>query len=172
MVMLLLIKSLYFFLPAYFANMAPVLFRWIPFLNKPINKKLFGENKTWRGMVVAVVVGSLVFWLQKIFYVNGFRSLAIIDYQGFSLMFGFLLGLGAILGDLVKSYYKRKNNLKPGKSWPPWDQLDFVIGGLLLSFFVYVPPVEVVVILLLLSPLLHVVVNYIGYLLGIRNVKF
>lgn len=168
----LILKALYFFLPAYFANMAPQLLRWIPFGNKPINEKLFGKNKTWRGLLLATVVGGLVFWFQKLQYLNGFTKWAVIDYADFSLALGFLMGAGAILGDLVKSYYKRKAKIKPGQPWPLWDQLDFVLGGLLFSFFIYVPPAEVALIIVFLSPALHVVVNYLGYLLKINKSRF
>ena len=72
---LIIWKSLYFFLPAYFANMAPVLFKKLNLLNKPVHEKLFGKNKTWRGLVVAVILGGIIFWLQKIAYIKGFKSL-------------------------------------------------------------------------------------------------
>jgi len=53
-----------------------------------------------------------------------------------------------------------------------WDQLDFVVGGVLFSLFLYVPPAEVVFILVVISPLLHLGVNYLGYLLGIRKSRY
>ena len=87
-------------------------------------------------------------------------------------MIGALLGLGAILGDLVESYYKRKAGIPSGKSWKPWDQLDFVIGGIIFSFFVFVPPAEVVLVLLIFSPLLHIGANYLGYYLKINKKKW
>lgn len=169
---MIVLDSLYFFLPAYIANMSPVLFRKLPIANKIINAKVFGKNKTWRGVLIASIMGTLVFYLQKIAYISGFTKFALIDYSDFSLTLGFLLGLGAITGDLVKSYYKRKAKIEPGKPWPFWDQEDFVFGALILSFFVYVPPAEVAAVLMLASPLLHVAANYLGYLLGIRKVKF
>jgi CDP-2,3-bis-(O-geranylgeranyl)-sn-glycerol synthase len=168
----LILKSLYFFLPVYFANMAPVLFKWIPFASKPIYEKWFGKNKTWRGLIVATIIGTIVFLLQKLVYNMGFTSFALIDYNGFPFLLGALMGLGAILGDLVESYYKRKNDILPGKSWIPWDQLDFVIGGLVLTLFFYVPKINVIVILLLISPLLHVAFSYLGYLLKLKKDKF
>ena len=168
----LILSALYFFLPAYFANMAPVFVKKLNFLNDPVHEKLFGKNKTWRGLVVASITGLIVFWLQKVAYMNGFVNLAIIDYADFSIMFGFMLGFGAILGDLVESYYKRKAEIPPGKPWPVFDQLDFVIGGIVGSFFFYVPPAEVVLVLMVASPLLHLIVNRIGYWLGIRKVKY
>lgn len=172
MVGLLLLKSLYFFLPAYFANMAPTLFNWIPWGSKSVWEDKLGKNKTWRGLIVGTVVGGVVFILQKLAYTAGFRQIALIDYNGFSLLLGLLLGAGGLLGDMVKSYYKRKEGILPGVSWMPWDQLDFVIGGLVLCLFLYVPAPEVVLVLLIISPVLHIVVNYCGYLLGIQKNKF
>lgn len=167
-----ILSSLYFFLPAYFANMAPVWFKWIPFLDKPVHPRLFGAHKTWRGIVVAALVGTVIFWLQQYLYRVGFRQWALIDYGDFSIWLGFCLGLGAILGDLVKSYYKRKDKIAPGKPWIPFDQLDFVVGGIIGSFFIYVPAVEVVVVLLVVSPFLHITATRIAYWLGIRKEKW
>ncbi len=165
---LLILKSLYFFLPAYIANMAPVLFKWLPW-GVPIHERKFGRNKTRRGIVVGILAGGLVFWIQKYAYVRGFDQWALIDYGGFTVALGFLLGAGAVLGDLVKSYYKRRRNIKPGQPWPLWDQLDFVIGGLVFSFFIYVPPAEVALVLIVVSPFLHVVFSYLGYMLKLKK---
>lgn len=172
MLFLLILQSLYYFLPAYIGNMMPVLTRRIPFLGMPVHERMFGKHKTWRGLVVAVIASTLVFWLQRLAYQQGFTTLAVIDYSDFSLLLGFLMGAGAILGDLVKSYYKRKAGVKEGKPWVPFDQFDFVLGGLVLSWLVYVPDVEIVFFILLLSPLLHVVVNYIGYVLRVKENKW
>ena len=169
--MSLILQSLYFFLPAYVANMAPVLFRWLPG-EIPIDEKRCGQNKTWRGLVVATLIGGLIFYLQKLAYQSGTRSLALINYDAFPITLGFGMGAGAILGDLVKSYYKRKAGLQPGSRWIPWDQLDFVIGGLLGAFIFYVPSVQVAVILLIVSPLLHIVVNHLAFWCGIRKEKW
>ena len=84
--------------------MAPVLSRRIPFLDKPLHQKLFGAHKTWRGIVVAALAGMLVFMLQQYFHPL-LPSLALIDYADFSPWLGWWMGLGAISGDLVKSYY-------------------------------------------------------------------
>ncbi len=169
---MLIAQSLYFFLPAFFANMAPEFFKWFPF-NKPVHKKLFGKNKTWIGLIVAPITGLLVFSIQKILFTyDFFWRLSIIDYSDFSLLFGVLLGGGAILGDLIKSFFKRRKKIKPGNSWKPWDQIDFAIGGLLFSWFMYVPKVEITVIILTASFFLHMFICRVGYHLGIKKCKF
>ena len=116
----MILESLYFFLPGYIANMAPILLRGIPFGGKPIHEKLFGAHKTWRGLVVAPLVGGLVFLLQKWLYLQGFQDWALIDYADFPVLFGFMQGAGVILGDLVKSFYKRKQGIKPGEPRGGW----------------------------------------------------
>ena len=168
----LILKSLYFFLPAYVANMSPVLFRWIPFGDQPINEKYLGGHKTRRGLIIGTVMGGVIFILQKYSYTQGFQQWALIDYSDFSIWFGFLLSFGALLGDAVKSYYKRKGGLKPGERWFPFDQIDFVIGGIIFSWFMYVPPIEVVSVLLILTPVLHVAINHLGYWVGIQKNKW
>ncbi|MBR9683587.1 CDP-archaeol synthase [Candidatus Woesearchaeota archaeon] len=170
---MLIISSLYFFLPAYGANMAPELFRWVPFLDKPIWKKKLGANKTWRGVVVAVIVGVVVFSLQQwLFRFELFYNISLIDYGDFNWQLGFLLGFGAILGDAVGSYYKRRARIKPGESWKPWDQVDFAFGGLALGCLVYVPQIMVPVIVLVASFFLHMLFCRFGYWLGIKKRKF
>ncbi len=167
------LQALYFFLPAYFANMAPVMFKKLPILEKSINKKALGKNKTWRGLILGIFFGTFVFYLQQLLYAKEILiSLALIDYNGHPLLLGLALAIGALLGDLIESYFKRKNKIKPGKPWIPYDQLDFVVGALLLSSLFYVPRVEAILIILMASPLLHVLVNHIGFYLGIRKAKF
>ena len=112
------------------------------------------------------------FLLQRWLYLHGFQDWALIDYADFPFWFGFLQGGGVILGDLIKSFYKRRQGIKPGDPWWGWDQLDFVIGCIVLGFWVYVPPAEIVLVLLVLSPILHLLANNIGYLLKIKKNRF
>ena len=75
---LTVISALYFFLPAYLANMFPSLAKNLPLLDYPIWEKKLGKNKTWRGVLIATLTGGLIFWLQKLAYSKGFTSWAII----------------------------------------------------------------------------------------------
>ena len=124
------------------------------------------------GIGAATLAGGLVFGCRKDCSQPVLKNFALIDYADFPVWFGFLQGAGAILGDLVKSYYKRKSGIKPGEPWLFWDQIDFVIGGIVLGFLWYVPPAGSVAVLLAASPILHALVNYIGYLLKIKETKF
>lgn len=170
----MILESLYFALPIYFSNMTPVFARKTQFLNIPINSKLFGDHKTYRGFFLGILVSVLTILLQsKLYQINFFKNISLLNYSEINLiLFGFLFGLGSLSGDLIKSYFKRKLGIKPGKPWIPLDQLDFIIGGLLLISLVYIPSIKVTLILLIFTPILHVLTNYTGFLLGIREVKY
>jgi CDP-2,3-bis-(O-geranylgeranyl)-sn-glycerol synthase len=165
----MILEAIWYFLPAYFANMAPPMFNWFGWfkgLAKPINEPLFGKNKTYRGVVAAVCVGFIVFILQKVFRIESFE---LFDYERASLMIGLLLGMGAILGDLAESFLKRRIGIKSGKPFIPFDQLDFVFGGLVLSTLVFVPSIKIVLVLVVISPLFHLFANRMGYWLKITR---
>ena len=56
---------------------------------------------------------------------------ALVDYSRWPLI-GLALGCGAMGGDLLKSFVKRRRGIAPGARWVPADQLDFAIGALAL----------------------------------------
>src|SRR3989338_5895460 len=137
----LILQCFYFILPAYFANMAPVIVKKIDFLKIPIdfnktmnNKPIFGKKKTFRGLVFGVLFAIVIAYLQFLLYKkNIFVGISIVDYSNW-LLIGFLMGFGAIFGDLIESFVKRRLEYEPGKPFVPFDQTDFVIGALI---FVY-----------------------------------
>jgi len=179
---MLIIQALYLMLPVYFANMAPVFatkflgqrFAWpLDFNKKYQGKPILGRNKTWRGLIAAIIVAAIIVLIQKLLYqIDFFRTLSLIDYsQVLCGVYGFLMGTGVILADALKSFIKRRQKLKPGARWMPWDQLDF-LGGLILLFLVYIPPWEVILIIIIISPLLPIAANWLGYKLGIKKVAW
>ena len=100
-----------------------------------------------------------------------FSNLSLLNYSNW-LAIGFLLGFGALFGDLVKSFFKRRMNIKPGKSFFPWDQLDYTIGALVFILFLYIPSWQLVITILIISTLLHIIVKHIGYYLKINKIKW
>lgn len=181
MLLKLIIESSYFMLPAYVANMAPVFVQHrfkalaIPvdfgmtFRNRPV----FGPHKTYRGIIFATLFGMIIFLIQKFLMAYPlFASISFVDYTSVSPWLGFLLGFGAIIGDLAKSFFKRQKNHPPGTPWIPFDQLDYVIGALVFSALVYVPSWQHLTTIIVVSFLFHVAANHIGYYLGIHDVKW
>lgn len=182
----LLLESLYFILPAYVANMGPVIFGKLklPF-GTPINEKLFGSHKTWRGFYAGYVMAFLVLVLQYCLAggSNGsdllgqtgvgefFQQYQLLDYQNINLFgYAFLFGIGAIFGDLIKSFFKRRIGIAPGKPWIPFDQLDLVIGALIFLTPFHVLPWQNILTLLIITPILHLLANVFAYKVGIKKV--
>jgi CDP-2,3-bis-(O-geranylgeranyl)-sn-glycerol synthase len=169
----LILSSLYFILPAYLANMAPVICAKLklPFGN-PINTKLFGKNKTYRGFysgyLFALAVLALQFYLAR---QGMLENYSILDYNNINLFFyAFLFGIGAITGDTLKSFFKRRLNKRPGSAWPPFDQLDFIIATYLFFLPVWAIPTNIFITLLIVTPLLHLLTNLSAYKLGLKKV--
>jgi CDP-2,3-bis-(O-geranylgeranyl)-sn-glycerol synthase len=179
---MIILRALYFMLPAYLANMAPVFATKIfgAKFSYPLDchlkyqgRPLLGANKTWRGLIAGVVVGILTVYLQAYFFrCQFFYQISLLNYAAIDLfLFGFLFGLGVILGDAVKSFFKRRANLKPGDKWWPWDQLDF-LGALILILLVYLPPWYIFLLIIIISPLLPLASNWLGYKLRIKKVAW
>lgn len=175
-------KCAYMMLPVGLSNMAPIFFRNVNFLNYRVDfgkswrgQPLFGSHKTFRGFFVGTLLSILFVGLQKMLYLNYgyFRSISFIDYSQHSfVLIGFLMGFGALFGDLVESFVKRRFRIKSGRRWFPWDQLDFIIGGLVFLSFVYIPSWQALALIILAGPILHIIFNHAGYYMGINKERW
>ena len=88
------------------------------------------------------------------------------------LILGFILAFGALLGDAVGSFIKRRLGISSGKPAPFLDQLDFVIMSLLLISFIVPLSIDFVLIIAFITLILHLSSNTIAYLLGIKDVWY
>lgn len=167
-----ILATLYLFLPAYCANMAPIVAAQLRLPGRPIAPRRLGNGKTWRGVYGAYVAALFMLFLQALLQDRGIaESLRLIDYAEWNL---FLLavpfGLGAIGGDIAKSFVKRSFDIPCGVPWFPFDQLDFVIGAVLVLSPIVPIAFSRVLLLLLLTPFLHLTANILSYLLGWKDV--
>ncbi len=160
---IIIINALYFFLPAYVANTAACVFgkgRPVDFKKNFYDKRrIIGDGVTIRGIASGVLCGTIVGALQQ------------------ELLLGFLLSLGAMVGDMAGSFIKRRAGLERGAHAPILDQLNFVVGGLVLASLIL--PVgefplnfETVLILFVLTPVGHLIVNKTGYRLKMKDVPW
>ncbi len=179
---LLILATIYLLLPVYLANMAPVIVQRLGYwkqLAKPIDGglKLFGQDllgkgKTWRGLIIGVLVAMITVIIQTFFQQIGWLdSIRLINYWELNyLLFGFLAGLGALGGDLVKSFIKRRVKITSGNAWPVFDQLDFIVGFFLLTWLLVVWTPEIVWAAVIITLAVHPVSNLIGYYFKIKKV--
>lgn len=169
----LIISSFYFIFPAYVANMAPVIAaKWHLPLATPVNVKLFGDHKTWRGVISAYLGALIALGIQWLLQKQDiFMFYNLLDYEKINLfLYAFLFGIGAITGDIVKSYFKRRLERGPGSSWFPFDQLDFIAGALIFLLPFYILPWSNIITLLLITPALHFLANLTAYFFRFKKV--
>jgi len=167
-----ILTLLYLFLPAYVANGSPpLLAKLLPWWNAPVDlsarlrgRRLFGSHKTWRGLLLGTLLGGLVFLGQQAWL----PVAPVVELPWYA---GFLLGGGALLGDLVESMIKRQAGVKPGKPFLPWDQLDYTIGALIFLAPFYWVGWASALFLLVFNGLLSAGSHFVGHRLGLVKGK-
>lgn len=165
---------IWFFLPAGVANSSPILAAKLGILEKlnyPIDfkksfrgKRVLGDHKTIRGLVVGFTLSLVTVHLQNV----------IIPFaQGTPFyMLGFALGLGALSGDMIKSFFKRRTNLAPGAPWVPFDQIDYIIGASIFSYFVVPLGLSDYLVFFVVGVVGHFASNILAYKLKIKDVWY
>ncbi len=155
-------------LPAYIANPTAVVFGGGTPIDLGKNwkdgRRIFGDGKTFRGLLggtaCGIVLGLIQMQVTSLQFLGTFTLVSIIT-----------LSFGALLGDMTKSFFKRRLGYERGAKFPLVDQLDFVAGAWILTYafdpvwfsdhFLAYPWIIVTVILF--TPLLHRLTNIIGY---------
>lgn len=178
-----ILLALWFFLPAAIANVTPIFSAHIPGLRNldaPIDfgatyrgKRVLGAHKTWRGLVTGLICATVTLWLQQVAVEHAawLRTATIdIGYPSLpTLLLGPLFALGALGGDAIESFFKRQRGVEPGHGWFPFDQIDYIIGGAVVT----IPFVQLTYLqylwLILLWLVVHVVASHIGYLLKLKE---
>ncbi len=164
--------ALWFILPAYAANAIPVLVGGGRAIDggKTLadGRPVFGSHKTVRGFVAGVVAGFLVGAGQT----AALSLIAVSDFVlpfEFNLLLGFLISLGALIGDLGHSFVKRRLGIAEGSPLPIADQLDFVVGAVLFGSVVSAPPLLTIFIIFAITVPVHLLTNFLAYLIGVKK---
>jgi CDP-diacylglycerol--serine O-phosphatidyltransferase len=92
-------------------HMLAVTRNWLPGLRRPVNTRLFGANKTWRGIVLVPLMttfGALCLWPTE--WLLGDESI----YGNHLLLAGWMAGWGYVLAELPNSFLKRRLGIAPG----------------------------------------------------------
>jgi len=147
----IIIQAFWLIIPAYVANASALLVGG----GTPIDfgktykdkKRILGDGKTWQGLFAGSFIGmSAGFGLSVAAkYAQAYDfPIYLNDFTGFPMMIPLIFSIcfGALLGDIVESFFKRRQDIPRGSDWIPFDQLDFIVGVLVTS--------------LLMSTLLHV----------------
>ncbi|MFX1385344.1 MAG: CDP-archaeol synthase, partial [Promethearchaeota archaeon] len=84
------------------------------------------------------------------------------------------------IGDLIGSFFKRRKDIKSGMPFWIVDQLDFVIvvlifisiPGLIAPGLFWVPDINIIIFVLILTPSITIIGSSVGYYLGIKDVPW
>jgi len=164
-----------------------IKFGWLNFLVHAVDggaefrgKRVFGANKTWRGiaaMALGTALGSAIqaIWLHNY---ESVRALELFDYSlSKALPVGLLMGLACGLSELPNSFIKRQLDIAPGATASGWinaifyilDQVDFLVGiWIVLAFVVEISLIRIIYSFVFLF-VTHQVISFLGYLLGMRK---
>jgi len=174
-----IISLLYLLIPAGFANMfASLSAKIFPNSNYPMdfnikifNQRLFGSHKTIRGLIFGVIggiIGSLIQY--QLINFHYFKNITLIDYSIHGwILIGFLFGIGTILGDAIESSIKRQIGIEPGKSFIPFDQIDWIIGTAIFILPIYKLKIIDLMALIVTYFFIHIIIRYLGYKLKLNK---
>lgn len=158
-------------LPLVFANilhMIVVKQNLYSSLKIPINNRMFGENKTWRGVVVLTLLSS--------FFSALTTSMSGIGSWKYGAMIGAVLGLTYMVFELPNSLFKRSIGIKSGEVpkknklfYMLLDKMDSVFGVCLVLWLITNLSSSNAVLLFVLSVGLHIILSQLLVLLGIKK---
>ncbi len=147
------------------------------------HRRVLGPSKTWSGFLVGmflpVPIGLLEAWLILIAPPN----LAVVPSFGPTVVAAipvvFLLTIGAMSGDALGSFIKRRLNRPSGSRALLLDQLPFVVVPVVFGVLLY-PEIFVPVFgnllgifwLVFYTLVLHILFNWVGYRLGTKKVPW
>ncbi|MEO6874512.1 MAG: CDP-archaeol synthase [Opitutaceae bacterium] len=142
-------------------------------------QRLFGENKTFRGLVVMIVAtaGWVAIFEGLAAWCHWPAGLSAPFQQAHPLLWGALAGAGYVAGELPNSFIKRQLGIAAGAAAAGaarlffWiiDQVDSVAGVLLFLYPVWHPSGAVVACLFGVTLLIHPLVALVMFCLGLKN---
>jgi CDP-2,3-bis-(O-geranylgeranyl)-sn-glycerol synthase len=172
-----LIVAFWLMLPAYIPNNCAALFGGGTPLDRGRiyhdGRRTLGDGKTFRGTFAGTACGLLVGLLQN--QIAPWLGLPSFGEGWMQLTVLLALSMGAMLGDIVAAFFKRRMGLKRGAPLLVIDQLDFVIGAWLMvllaapDWFLGNFKINIILIILIITPILHRVTNIIGYRMGAKK---
>jgi CDP-2,3-bis-(O-geranylgeranyl)-sn-glycerol synthase len=171
-----LILAIWLMIPAYISNPMAVVFgggtpidmgmKWID------GQRILGDGKTIRGLIGGTACGIVAGLLQ--IYIVSALSIPIVVPTITAVI---ALSFGALLGDLIKSFFKRRIGFVRGAELPLIDQLDFVAGAWLLAYLFahewftenFISSPSILVTIIVLTPILHRLTNIFGYNIKLKK---
>lgn len=194
---IILVEMYLTLLPAILAGVFNMVWCKVPVanaLNIPIDrghklsdgKRIFGNNKTWKGFVGMIVFGCVftVLWgfashegyllEHNYFYANRLNTV------GYNVLIGSLVGFAYALFELPNSFLKRRLDISPGKTTKGikkiffifLDQADSIFGCVIVVALVYEMTLGFYLLYVLIGAATHIVINILLYFAKLRKNMF
>jgi hypothetical protein len=183
-----ILETVYLILPLLVAGAvhAPVIKKNIaPALAKPLDfgrtfrgVRIFGDNKTWRGVLLMSGVSVLVVFVQsRLHPLEPFREVSVVDYSRTSwLVLGLALGASYSLSELPNSFLKRRLGIPPGgvsrrRAALQYvvDQADSALGGTIVLVLFLGLGWERLLLVFAVGFLLHVAMDQLFFLCSVKR---
>jgi CDP-2,3-bis-(O-geranylgeranyl)-sn-glycerol synthase len=154
-----------YYLPAFMANgSGPLVRNGTPIDGGRVTwdgRRVLGDGKTYEGLVLALTYGTTV-------------GVVISSFLGSEwILISFLESVGAMLGDMLGAFIKRRLSIPRGGRAIGLDQLDFILGSTVLG---YAGGLRVSLIqflfICLFAFVMHLGTNFLAYRLKIKSVPW
>jgi CDP-diglyceride synthetase len=141
-------------------------------------RRLFGDNKTWRGALVTIGTTTLAAWLLARVSACCWHLPELTPFaSAHPLAWGLLLGTGYIAGELPNSFAKRQIGIAPGASGQGFpgrvfwvvDQIDSLVGMLVAISPVWRPSPALLFTILSIMLVAHPVSAWIMVKFGLKD---
>ena len=146
-------------------------------------RRILGTSKTWSGFLVGGSLGMAIGLLEAQLILLAPPNLAVVPVLAPTLAAAVpvvaLVAFGAMTGDAIGSFAKRRLGRPSGSRTWLLDQFPFVLVPILVGFALY-PSLfvaafanwEAVIWVVLLTLLLHIGFNWVGYKAGLKKVPW
>ena len=143
-------------------------------------RRIFGENKTVRGLIVMLPASTgafLLLGLAASYEPQLDVQLWSLDPPRYALL-GLLAGLGFMAGELPNSFLKRQLDIRPGETPRQWpariacfalDRVDSIVGMLLVVSLTVPTPWQTWLYILLFGPAIHWSFSLVLYWCGVKR---
>lgn len=160
-----------------------IKFGWFSWLYRPIDggavlsgKRIFGDNKTYRGLVVVSLGSAAGYSLVSMIpgaVPNTTAHWSVVERA----TFGLAVGIAATLSELPNSFLKRRFDVLPGRSGSGAasvafyivDQVDFLLGAWIVVWFIEPPSLLLAFASAVFVLVVHQAISVAGWLLGMRS---
>lgn len=178
-----IVTAVWLMMPAYISNPTAVVFGGGTPIDLGKNwkdgRRILGDGKTFRGLIGGTICGIVVGLIQMQLFplFSPLLSSPLVYLSNFTLTAVVALSFGALLGDIVKSFFKRRLGYERGSKLPLVDQLDFVAGAWVLTYVLdpqwfsvnFLSSPWVMVTVLVLTPVFHRLTNILGYRIKLKK---